>query len=353
MSSMTEPDGPLVIHLAYPGIDGLVDLDQLARVSPRIEMIQCPFQDSTDLRTAKRLRPFDKQLRASEPALDADQLAAFRRAEVLLGLDAPFELAAVAPRLRWIQAMGSGVGQFAASHLDDAGIMLTNAVGVGAPSIAEFVVGRVIELYKNFPQLAELQQRHDWTTRFGRLLRGSTVAIVGLGAIGQAVADRLKPFGVQVLAIRRSWQPGMTAPSVDELFGPSSLHAVLARSDVVVLAAAGTPETADLIDQAAIEAMKPGAIFVNVARGNMVDENALGDALRTGHLAGAATDVAREEPLPADNPLWEVPNLLISPHSSTSQDRYFEMIFELFVDNVSRYVSGQPLRNQVDLSSGY
>ncbi len=350
---MPTPEGPLVVHLAYPGIEKLVDLDQLARVSPRVEMILCPYQDSTDLRTAKRLRPFDPELRASEPALDSEQLAAFARAEVLLGLDAPFELGAVAPHLRWIQAMGSGVGQFAASHLGEAGVTLTNAVGVGAPSIAEFVVGRVIELYKNFPQLAELQQRHDWTTRFGRLLRGSTVAIVGLGAIGQAVADRIKPFGVQVLAIRRSWQPGMTAPNVDSLFGPSSLLEVLARSDVVVLAAAGTPETADLIDRNAIEAMKPGAIFVNVARGNMLDEEALGDALRSGHLAGAALDVAREEPLPADSPLWELPKLLLSPHSSTSQDRYFEMIFELFVDNLGRYVSGQPLRNLVDLSSGY
>jgi phosphoglycerate dehydrogenase-like enzyme len=350
---MTEPDGPLVVHLAYPGIDQLVDLDQLARVSPRIEMIQCTYQDSTDLRTAKRLRPFDKELRASEPPLDADQRAAFARAEVLLGLDAPFDLGAVAPRLRWIQAMGSGVGQFAASHLGEAGVILTNAVGVGAPSIAEFTVGRVLELYKNFPKLAELQERQDWIPQFGRLLRGSTVAVVGLGAIGQAVADRLKPFGVQVLAIRRSWQPGMTAPNVDELFGPSALHEVLARSDVVVLAAAGTPETAGMIDQAAIGAMKPGAIFVNVARGNMVDENALIEALASGHLAGAAIDVAREEPLPAGNRLWDAPNLLISPHSSTSQDRYFEMIFELFVDNMSRYVAGQPLRNLVDLTSGY
>jgi phosphoglycerate dehydrogenase-like enzyme len=350
---MTETDGPLVVYLAYPGIDQLVDLDQLARVSRRIEMVQCTYQDSTDLRTAKRLRPFDKELRASEPPLDADQLAAFARAEVLLGLDAPFDLAAVAPRLRWIQAMGSGVGQFAASHLDEAGVILTNAVGVGAPSIAEFTVGRIIELYKNFPKLAELQEGQDWTPQFGRLLRGSTVAVVGLGAIGQAVADRVKPFGVQVLAIRRSWQPGMTAPNVDELFGPSALHEVLSRSDVVVLAAAGTPETADMIDQAAIGAMKPGAIFVNVARGNMVDENALIEALASGHVAGAATDVAREEPLPAGNRLWDAPNLLISPHSSTSQDRYFEMIFELFVDNMSRYVGGQPLRNRVDLTSGY
>ena len=109
----------------------------------------------------------------------------------------------------------------------------------------------------------------------------------------------------------------------------------------------------NLIDRAAIEAMKAGAIFVNVARGNMVDEPALIEALEAGRLAGAALDVARDEPLPPGSSLWDVPNLLISPHSSPSQDRYFEMVFELFVDNLGRYVSGQPLRNVVDLKSGY
>jgi phosphoglycerate dehydrogenase-like enzyme len=208
-------------------------------------------------------------------------------------------------------------------------------------------------MYKDFPGLAGLQARHDWTPHYGRLLWGSTVGIIGLGAIGQAVADRLKPFGVEVLAIRRSWRPGLTAPSVDELFGPASLPDVLARSDVVVLAAAGTPETDNLIDRSAIDAMKPGAVFVNVARGNMVDEAALIDALTAGRLAGAALDVAHEEPLPPDSPLWDAANVLLSPHSSPSQDRYFEMVFELFVDNLGRYVSGQPLRNVVDLKSGY
>jgi phosphoglycerate dehydrogenase-like enzyme len=334
-------------------MEKLVDLERVTRVSADVETVICPYMDSTDLRTAKRLRPDDEELRASAPLLDPAQEAAFARAEVLFGLDAPFGVAAAAPHLRWIQAMGSGVGQFAASHIREAGIVLTNAAGVGAPSIAEFVLGRVLQLYKDFTGLAALQERHDWTSRYGRLLWGSTVGIVGLGAIGQAVADRLKPFGVRVLAIRRSWRPGLTAPSVDELFGPASLHDVLGQSDVVVLAAAGTPETDNLIDRAAVGAMKPGAIFVNVARGNMVDEAALSEALADGRLAGAALDVAREEPLPPHNPLWDAPNLLLSPHSSPSQDRYFEMVYELFVDNLGRYVSGEPLRNVVDLESGY
>jgi phosphoglycerate dehydrogenase-like enzyme len=343
----------LVVQLAYPGIEKLVDIRRVAAIGPRIETLVCPYMDSTELRTAKRLDPRSEALRARAPKLDDAQIDAFGRAEVLLGLDAPFDVARVAPNLRWIQAMGSGVGQFAASRLAESGIQLTNAAGVGAPSIAEFVIGRVLAIWKDFPGLAALQAKRSWVRHQGRLLLGATVGIVGLGAIGSEVARRVKAFGVRVLASRRSFRPGMSAPDVDELFGPDGLHALLRQSDVVVLAAAGTTETEGLIDAAAIAAMKPGAVFVNVARGNMVDEQALAAALRTGHLAAAAIDVALEEPLPAESALWDVPNLLISPHSSASQDRYFEMCFEIFLDNLAAYEAGRPLRNVCDLARGY
>jgi phosphoglycerate dehydrogenase-like enzyme len=140
---------------------------------------------------------------------------------------------------------------------------------------------------------------------------------------------------------------------VDELFGADALDEVLGRSDVVVLAAAGTPETEGLIDAKAFAAMKPGAVFVNVARGNMVDEAALVAALTSGQLAGAATDVALTEPLPPESELWDAPNLLISPHSSSSQDRYFDFAYDLFLDNLGRYVAGEPMRNVIDLAAGY
>lgn len=349
---MTARD-PLVVQLAYPGIEDLVDISRVSAVDPRIETVSCPYQDSTELRTAKRLEPGSEALRARAPKLDDAQIRAFARAEILLGLDAPFDVARVAPKLRWIQAMGSGVGQFAASRLAESGIRLTNAAGVGAPSIAEFVIGRMLAIWKDFAQLAELQGKRSWTRHQGRLLLGSTVGIVGLGAIGAAIARRVRAFDVQILANRRSGKPGMKAADVDQLYGPEGLHEMLGRCDVVVLAAAGTPETENLIDAAAIRAMKPGSVFINVARGNMVDERALADALRSGHLAAAATDVASLEPLPPESVLWDVPNLHISPHSSASQDRYFEMIFEIFLDNLAAYVAGKPLRNLVDLTTGY
>jgi phosphoglycerate dehydrogenase-like enzyme len=287
------------------------------------------------------------------PPLEDAYRDAMARAEVLLCLDAPLDLPALGPHLRWVQAMGSGVGQFAASGLDRGGITLTNAAGVGAPSIAEFVVGMLVAAWKDFPGLARLQRERSWKQHYGRLIMGSTVGIVGLGAIGSAVAQRIKPFGVDVLAIRRRFEPGMTAPNVDELFGASSLHDMLGRCDSVVLAAAGTPETENMIGKAEFAAMKPGSVFVNVARGTMVDEDALVDALRSGHLRAAAIDVARAEPLPSSSPLWDVENLMISPHSSPSQDRYVEIAFDLFLDNLRRYIAGEPLRNVIDQSKGY
>ena len=179
-------------------------------IDPGIEMILSPYVDSTELRTAKRLRPLDPELRATAPPLDDELRDALARAEVLFCLDAPFDLPPLAPNLRWVQAIGSGIGQFAASRLEDGAITLTNAAGVGAPSIAEFVVGRILAAWKDFPGLATLQVQPSWTPRYGRLLLGSTVGIIGLGAIGAAVAQRLKPFGVQVLAIRRRYEPGLT-----------------------------------------------------------------------------------------------------------------------------------------------
>ncbi|MBK7951542.1 MAG: D-2-hydroxyacid dehydrogenase [Deltaproteobacteria bacterium] len=343
----------VVVHLAYPGLEKLVDVARVSALDPRIETVLCPYMDDMDLRTAKRLQPASRELRARAPKLTPEQSAAFARAEILLGLDAPFDVAEVAPGLRWIQAMGSGVGQFAASRLRESGILLTNAAGVGAPSIAEFVIGRILAIWKDFAALDALQRERRWTRHQGRLLSGATIGIVGLGAIGAAVARRAKAFDLRVIANRRSWRPGATAPCVDELLGPDRLHELLGRSDVVVLAAAGTPETENLMNAAAFHAMKPGSVFINVARGNMVDEKALAEALRSEHLSAAATDVALEEPLPPESPLWDVPNLLISPHSSASQDRYFEMIFEIFLANLEAYLAGRPLANLCDLAKGY
>jgi phosphoglycerate dehydrogenase-like enzyme len=258
-----------------------------------------------------------------------------------------------APNVRWIQGIGSGVGQFVSSRLPDGGIVLTNGAGIGAPPIAEWVLARVLQIIKLLPEHDANARDHRWSMAIGGQLQGKTMAIVGLGAIGREVARRARAFGVKLLGVRRSWKPGATDDDVDELFGPDQLDEVLRRSDIVVLAAPGTDDNENLFDAAAFATMKPGSIFVNVARGTLVDEAALIDALERGHLRAAAIDVARAEPLPPHDPLWSAPNLLISPHSSTSSEGYADRAFDLFCRNFARFVRGEPLENVVDLTHGY
>ena len=343
---------PLVVHIPYPAVAAVADLRRLTALRPDIELLTVPYEISHDQRVRREQQPQSAATRAAEAPLTSEQADAFARCEVVLSLDAPIDIATVAPRLRWIQAIGSGVGQFQACGLP-ASVTLTNGAGIGAPPIAEWVIGRILQIYKGFPLHDERAREHRWEMALGSLVMGKTVSIIGLGAIGNEVAKRARPFGLKLLGIRRSYRAGMTSPYVDELFGPDSLTEVLGRSDVVVLAAPGTGENESMFDAATFAAMKPGSVFVNVARGTLVDESALIDALRSGHLAAAALDVMRHEPMAHDDPLWDAPNVLISPHSSASGEGYMERAFDLFVRNLGHYLEGEPLENIVDLSGGY
>jgi phosphoglycerate dehydrogenase-like enzyme len=158
---------------------------------------------------------------------------------------------------------------------------------------------------------------------------------------------------MHVLATRRLGGPGATAPNVDEVLPTSELHTMLGRADAVAAAVPETPETIGLMDAAAFGSMKPGAFFCNVGRGSLVDEKALIAALENGHLAGAALDVASQEPLPADHPLWDAPNLFLSPHVSTSPSALFPNVHRMFRSNLERFLAGEPLANRVDASRGY
>jgi phosphoglycerate dehydrogenase-like enzyme len=250
-----------------------------------------------------------------------------------------------------VQGIGSGYEHIWGAGLDRDGIVVTNAVGVSAVPMAEFVLGRILQMWKRFPEIEDHARRHEWKPAFGRMLAGSTLGIIGLGAIGKALAERAGALGMRVVASRRSWQPGMTAPHVDTLYGPKDLHALLAESDAVVLCAPSTAETRRMIDADALAAMKPGALFVNVGRGTMVDEPALIDALERGHLSAAVLDVTSEEPLPADNPLWDAPNVFVSAHCSATSEGYVERVLAVFLDNLTRYLAGEPLRNVVDAAA--
>jgi phosphoglycerate dehydrogenase-like enzyme len=231
-------------------------------------------------------------------------------------------------------------------------VCVTNASGVGARSISEFVIGRLLQIWKRFPEAEAFQQKRQYVRTYGRTFAGSVVGVVGLGSIGEAVAVRARALGCQVLGLRRSaGRPGADPGSAHELYSPDRLHEMLARCDAVVVAAPATPETHHLIDRAAFQAMKPGTVLVNVARGSLVEEAAIPDALASGQLAAAALDVFEEEPLPETSPLWNTPGVYISAHSSVSVDRYMDDVFDLFEENLRRYVAGEPLRNRVDMEA--
>lgn len=333
--------GAVVVAYPWARREDLLDLVRAA--APGMEVIAQPY-----------VGKFGHHVRdaASLDRLTDARRAVWAKAEIAITLDLPKPIAELAPNLRWVQAIGAGVDHLQSMGLAQS-VTVTNAVGVAAVPIAEFVIGRLLAVWKRFAELDELQRHHEWRPTFGRRFDASTVGLVGLGAIGGAVAVRARALGAHTLGIRRSFQPGDTSPLCDELFGTPALHDVLARCDAVVVSAPATPETENLFDAAAFAAMKPGAVFCNVARGSLVDEAALVDALERDHLGAAILDVARTEPLPPDDPLWDAPNIYISPHASASQDRYLETLFDLFVDNVGRYTRDEKLRNVVDLSTGY
>jgi phosphoglycerate dehydrogenase-like enzyme len=344
---------PLVVHVAYEPLGPVLDLARMAGIAPGVEVVSAPYDPGHEERTRRSEHPTAPDLVAGERDIDQDLRAALARAEVMVALDAPLDLPARAPHLRWIQAVGSGVGQFVPCRLSDGSIVLTNSAGIGAAAIAEWVLARVLSVYKRLDEHAAQQRAHRWEPQLGALLAGRRALIVGLGAIGTAVARRLQAFDVHVVGVRRSWTPGMSSPVADELVGPDRLLDALRTAHIVVVAAPASLANANLFDAEAFAAMRRGAIFVNVARGSLVDEPALMTALRSGHLRAAAIDVTKQEPLLADSPLWDTPNLAISPHSSTSADRYLERIAELFYENLARYVAGQDLVNVVNLADDY
>lgn len=354
---MTVED-PLTIGVLYPpewygDPEGFVrEIAKLEQLDPCIRVVVERYDEPHELRSA-RGKPGADDLRAKAPRLTDAQAAVLERIDVAVAIDLPFDVAEHAPNLKWVQCVGAGTGQLQSAGLSEAGIRLTSAAGANAVGIAEFALARVLQHWKKLRQIDDAQQRHQWEGAYGRQLAGCRLGLIGLGAINSAVASRAKALGMRVVATRRSAKPGATAPDVDELYVPDDLHAMLGRCDVVIAAVPETPETTGLMDADAFAAMHPGAFFCNVGRGSFVDEPALIDALERGHLGAAALDVASVEPLPPDHPLWDAPNLYLSPHAAASPAALFLNLHELFRDNVTRFLAGEPLRNEVDVSRGY
>jgi phosphoglycerate dehydrogenase-like enzyme len=277
------------------------------------------------------------------------------RAEVLFGLpdDSPAALAAVVrsnPGLRWVQGTSAGTGeQVKAAGLtaeEFERVMITSASGVHVGPLAEFCLLGLLAFTKDLPRLRADQRAHHWDHYPVRELRGGTLLIFGLGAIGTEVARLAKAFGMHTIGINRR---GVSdSPHVDEAHAPDRLHGLLARADAVVVTLPLTAETRGMLDGQALGHLKPDAILVNVGRGGVIDEPALIQALREQRLRGAALDVFATEPLPTDSPLWDLPNVLISPHTAALSVHENERINELFRENLRRYLAGEELLSRVD-----
>jgi phosphoglycerate dehydrogenase-like enzyme len=222
---------------------------------------------------------------------------------------------------------------------------------VHAVPLAEFAILAMLYFAKQMPRLHQQQREHRWERFAGRELRGRTVAIVGLGKIGMEVARLSRAVGLRVTGTRRGGPVADAA--VDVQRPPRELRELLADADYVVLAVPHTAETEGLIGAGELSAMRRGAVLVNVARGRVVDEPALVEALRSGHLGGAALDVVAQEPLSTESPFWDMPNVLVSPHSASTADSENAKLTDLFCENLRRYLTNRPLLNVFDRERGY
>jgi phosphoglycerate dehydrogenase-like enzyme len=292
-----------------------------------------------------------------DPGAEARWRALLDRAEVLFGIpgdsaDGLAEAVTGLPRLRWVHATSAGAGEtvrkadLPAEALER--VAVTTSSGVHAVPLAEFAILGLLAVAKELPRFIEGQRARAWPEmrRPLRELSGQTLFLVGVGDIGRETARLGKALGMRTVGFRRTQGP--PPEHVDEVHGPQRLAELAGRADAMVVSLPLTDQTAGLIDRATIERLPPTCIFVNVGRGGVVDEPALVDALRGRRIAGAVLDVFATEPLPADSPLWTLPNVLVTPHAVALSARENQRIVDLFVDNLRRYLDGRPLRNLVE-----
>ena len=290
------------------------------------------------------------------PQQESEWRALLAQAEVLFDFDPTHraDLPEVATNVKWIQSTSSGIGQFVkkSGYADKTNWTFCTASGTHARPLAEFAMMAMLMFAKNYEYLQSEKAKQHWARYCGTELASQTLAIIGLGKIGQETARLAKAFEMRVVGNRR--HPTDTAmPNVDHLYGPDELDALLSEANVLVLATPHTPETEGLIGAAQFAKLPDGALIINLARGQVVDQPAMVAALQSGKLRGAALDVFAVEPLPEGDPLWTMPNVIISPHSASTADTENAKITALFIDNLQRYLRGDALRNVLDVARLY
>jgi phosphoglycerate dehydrogenase-like enzyme len=340
MASMA--DIPVLITVDMP--DAL--LDRLRAVSPHIEIDLLPTGDASEF---------------SEEQLGEMEVLYTRQA-----LPEPEQV----PNLRWIQFHWSGIDAFVDQSLLRSEMIVTTLSGAAVPQVAEFALTMMMSLGHHMPNMMEDQREKVWAdNRFTRFrpqeLRGSTVGIVGYGNIGREIARICQALGAQVLATKRDLKTldaggyvleglGDSEADIPErLYPPQALPSMASECDFLVLTVPLTPETRGLVNAKVFESMKDTAYLIDVSRGGVVDQGALVEALREEAIAGAALDVYPVEPLPESSPLWELPNVILSPHVAGTSGQYLERAADLFAENLRRYVANEPLLNRYDSKRGY
>jgi phosphoglycerate dehydrogenase-like enzyme len=318
---------------------GEENLGKITSISPRVKV-----RDIWDLARA--------DLKGDSAARD-ELDAVLADAEVIYCFRMPRDLISRAPRLKWVQVATAGVDRFLDDNFRKSRVILTNVSGMHATPISEFVMEQMLMFAKNAAFCFELKQKKQWQHYAPSVLRGKTVGIVGLGNIGKEVARLSKAFGMRVVATRRSAPRKQHARNVDLMLPRQELPRLLAESDYVVITLPYTRETRNLFDETALRAMKSSAYLINIGRGSIIDEDALVRALSEKWIAGAGLDVFATEPLPQESKLWDLPNLLFSPHVSGDMENYIGRATDLFCKNLRRYLEGKRLFNVVNKQRGY
>lgn len=288
------------------------------------------------------------------PARSGEEaLALARDAEGAYGFLSP-ELLRAAPRLRWVQVGSAGVETVLFAELVESPVVLTNAKGIYGTQLAEHHLAFIFAFARNFHILAHRQRKEVWESRANLVpheLAGETLLVVGLGGTGYDTAWRAHALGMRVLAVTSTMRP--FPDFIEKAAGPERLHQYLAEADYVAICCALTPETAGMFGEREFAAMKRTAYLTNVTRGGVIHTDALVRALETGELAGAGLDVTDPEPLPPGHPLWQMENVILTPHTSGHSPHAGRRMFELFEENLRRFSRGEPLLNVVDKRRGF
>ncbi|MFC7187653.1 D-2-hydroxyacid dehydrogenase [Halorubrum yunnanense] len=298
--------------------------------------------DASDLVASLRERLPDREIALARTPAEEREL--IETARVAVGLEIDEELLAAAEELELFACVFAGTGHLPRDALADRGVAVTNASGVHGPNIAEHVLGSMITHARQWPRAHRQKADREWRTYETTEVYGSTVAVVGLGAIGQAILDRLEPFDVDTVGVRYSPEKGGPA---DAVYGFDEFHEAVADAEYVVLACPLTETTRGLVDADALKTMRADAVLVNIARGPIVDTDALVSSLRNSRIRGAALDVTDPEPLPEDHPLWGLGNVTITPHNAGHTPHYYDRVADILAGNFDRLDSAEELENRV------